>query len=182
MAQEKSTVTAEETVSKTAVDEAIASMETLYESLTGTPPPSGDQTYAPIPVERDPGEVVGKQLERLVRALEPQAAAAWAPPLVIWEGPNETLVCLDLPGVGRSDVEVVEDRGMVTITGQRPAAHDGHRVQLAERPMGPFRRHLLLPRGGKVSEISARLQDGVLEIRIAKEAGEKSGTRKIEVV
>jgi HSP20 family molecular chaperone IbpA len=184
MPQERVAITLEDTADPAAVDRVIGSVERLYASLTGSPPPHGDQVYAPIPIERDAGEFVEKRMEQLIRALEVPVMAggqAWAPPIVVWEGDRETVACLDLPGVQRADVEVVEENGMLTVTGRRQAAYDGQRLQRAERPLGLFRRHILLPRGGKIAGISAKLQDGVLEIRIPKEAGAGVDGRKIEV-
>jgi len=184
-AQEKTAATIEEPVSETAVDEAIASIERLYETLAGSPPPAGDQTSAKIPVERNPSEFVAERLEHLLRALaEPRIPAGWAwiPPMVVWEGPHETLVCLDLPGVKRSEVEIVEGDGVVTVSGQRLAVSDGYDgLQHAERPLGPFRRQIPLPRGRRAAELTARLSEGVLELRIAKEAGGSRQTRKIQI-
>jgi len=188
MAQEKTTATTaatatiEEPVSRTMVDDAIASIEKLYETLTGSPPAPGDAN-TPIPVERDPGEFVGERLERLVDALgQPFAASrAWAPPMVVWEGAQETVVCLDLPGVKRTEIEVLDEGGMILVAGQRAADFDRHRLQLAERPLGPFRRQIVLPRGARAAEVGARLEDGVLELRIAKEGTAPAARRKIEV-
>jgi len=185
MAQEKAAATIEEPVSQTAVDEAIASIEKLYQSLAGSPPLAGDQnqTYTPIPVERDPSEFVAERLEHLLRALDqPLGAAGWAwtPPLVVWEDSRATVICLDLPGVKRSEIEIVDEDGVVTVSGQRRAVYERQRLQLAERPLGPFRRQILLPHNARAAELSAKLQDGVLEIRVAKGAGGEA-KRKIEV-
>jgi HSP20 family protein len=179
MAQEKVAATLEEPVTKTAVDEAIAGIERLYETLTGTPAPEGGQTYAPIPVERNPSDFVEERLERLLGALgQPLVTAAWSPPMVVWEDTCITVACLDLPGVKRSEIEVVDEGGVITVTGQRQPAYGGHRLQLAERPLGAFRRQILLPRGAQLQ--SAKLQEGVLELHIAKEAP-GGATKKIEV-
>ena len=179
MAQEKAAATLEEPVSKTAVDEAIAGIERLYETLTGNPAPEGGQTYAPIPVERNPSDFVEERLERLLGALgQPLVNAAWTPPMVVWEDTRATVACLDLPGVKRSEIEVVDEGGVITVTGQRPAAYGGHRLQLAERPLGAFRRQILLPRGAQV--VNAKLQEGILELHIAKEPP-GAATKKIEV-
>ncbi|HZF09136.1 MAG TPA: Hsp20/alpha crystallin family protein [Thermoanaerobaculia bacterium] len=189
MAQEKTAPTAptiEEPADKKLVDEAIAGMEKLYETLTGSPLGAGDPatTYAPIPVERDPGEFVAERLERLVHALgQPLAATGreWAPPLVVWESPLDVVVCLDLPGVKRTDVEVIEEGGVVTVSGERPATLDGHGLQRAELPLGRFRRQILLPRTWRGSAVKAKLQDGVLEIRIGREGATTAAARKIEL-
>lgn len=179
MAQEKAAATLEEPVTKTAVDEAIAGIEKLYETLTGAPAPEGGQTYAPIPVERNPSDFVEERLERLLGALgQPLVTTAWTPPMVVWEDTRATVACLDLPGVKRSEIEVTDEGGVVTVTGQRPTAYGSHRLQLAERPLGVFRRQILLPRGAQVA--NAKLLEGVLEIHIAKEAP-GTGAKKIEV-
>lgn len=182
MAQEKAAATIEEPVTQTAVDEAIAGIEKLYETLAGSPPPAGGPAYTPIPVERNPTEFVEERLEHLLRALDQPLSSigwAWTPPMVVWENPRETVVCLDLPGVRRTEIEIVDEGGVVTVTGQRRAVADGGRLQLAERPLGPFRRQILLPR--RAREVSARLLDGVLEIHIVKES-EGKAARKIEIV
>lgn len=184
MPQERAATMEDDTMTAAVVDRAIGNVERLYESLTGSPPPSGDATRAPIPVERDPGEFVEKRMDQLLRALDRAPSTgiqAWMPPIVVWEGPRETVACLDLPGVTRTQVEVVEEAGLVTVTGQRPTTYDGQRLQLSERPLGTFRRQILLPQGGKIAGVSARLQDGVLEIRIAKEGGIGAAARRIEV-
>jgi len=189
MAQEKvqekalATATIEEPVSSTMVDEAISSIEKLYETLTGSPPASSDNTSTPIPGERDPGEFVRERLERLVDALGQPAAAglAWSPPMVVWENEHETVACLDLPGVKRKEIEVLDEGGMITVTGQRAAEIEGYRLQLTERPLGPFRRQIVLPRGTHAAAVGARLEDGVLELRISKEKTAPEVRRKIEI-
>ena len=138
MAQEKVAPTIEEPVDQKLVDDAIASMEKLYETLTGGRPSHGDPAGARmIPVERDPGEFVAERLERLVHALgQPLAPFAasereWAPPIVVWESSLDTVVAVDLPGVQRTGVEVVADNGVVTVSGERPATPanlSGHRL------------------------------------------------------
>lgn len=183
MAQEKAAATIEEPVTQTAVDEAIAGIEKLYETLAGSPPPAGGQAYSPIPVERNASEFIEERLEQLLRVLDQPLSNigwAWTPPMVVWENPRETVVCLDLPGVRRTEIEIVDEGGVVTVSGQRRTVSDG-RLQLAERPLGPFRRQILLPRSARASELSARLQDGVLEIHIVKEA-EGKAARKIDIV
>jgi HSP20 family molecular chaperone IbpA len=184
MAQEKVAPTIEEPVNKTLVDDAIASMEKLYETLTGSPPADGDSTRTPIPVERDPGDFVSERLERLVHALGqplPATGREWSPPIVVWESPQEIVACVDLPGIKRADVEVVDEGDALTVRGELKAAHDGLKLQFAERPLGRFRRQILLPRRARASAVKARLVDGVLEIRIPRESGSSAGGRKIEI-
>lgn len=169
------------------IDDAIASVETLYQAVTGKiPPPLGEDTEAPIPVERDPGEFLGEQLERLLVALpqgdlpgaEP-AAPAWSPPVSVWEDEREMVVCLDLAGVPKSQVKLVVEGNCLFVRGGRPAANDGMRLAFSERPLGPFERRVLLPPRVSPAEPEARLRDGVLEIRLDKRPSGAAARREI---
>jgi HSP20 family molecular chaperone IbpA len=55
------------------------------------------------------------------------------------------------------------------------------RLRLTERPLGPFQRKILLPRGASGGELSARLHDGVLEIHIPKPATGAGGPHAVPV-
>ena len=168
----------EEAVSSAGIDEAIGKIENLYRAVTGVNPPSSDVTYSPIPVEKDPSKFVEQQVDRLLEMLGPArndlAGAAWAPPMAIWDNEREFLLCLDLPGVSRKDVEVTVNDNLLTVAGRRPSPPvDGHRLRATERPIGPFTRQVLLPpslrRTEEAPRVSAQMREGVLEIRVGKE-------------
>ncbi len=187
------------------VDEAIASVERLYQTLTGSPPPpSSDVPYAPIPVEKDAAELVTERLDRLIDALgQPPgqldaggnhlgaasggggvggtAATAWSPPITVWENADGLLVFLEVPGVNRQDLQLSDEGDSLTVKGRRSAEVDGLRLRMTERPLGPFKRRIILPRGAGGGDLSARLRDGVLEIRIPKPKASASGPRTIPI-
>jgi HSP20 family molecular chaperone IbpA len=179
------------------VDEAIAGVERLYQTLTGSPPPpSADEPYAPIPVEKDAAELVTERLDRLIDALgqpfgqidagrEQEApggtATAWSPPITVWENADGLLVFLEVPGVNRQDLQLSDEGDSLTVKGRRSPEADGMRLRMTERPLGPFKRRIILPRGSGGGDLSARLRDGVLEIRIPKPKASASGPRAIPV-
>jgi HSP20 family protein len=182
------------------VDEAIASVERLYQTLTGSPPPAAsDEPYAPIPVEKDAAELVTERLDRLIDALgQPPgqldaggdhlgasggtaATAAWSPPITVWENAEGLLVFLEVPGVSRQDLQLSDEGDSLTLKGRRSAEVDGLRLRMTERPLGPFKRRIILPRGAGGGDLSARLHDGVLEIRIPKPKASASGPRTIPI-
>ena len=167
------------------LDQVIASIEQFYQAVTGTnPPPLGEKAYATIPVERDPGEFVSEQLERLLATLQQpaaSAAAAWTPPVSVWESEREMVVCLDLAGVKRDEVDLAVEGNALIVRGRRPASNDGLSLRLSERPLGPFERRVLLPRRVNPAEPDAQLRDGVLEIRMTKLAPEAAGRREVRV-
>jgi HSP20 family protein len=165
------------------VDEAIAGVERFYQSLTGSlPPPPVQDESSPIPVEMDPAEFLSERLERLIDALSPapRVETTWSPPLTLWEDGHELTLLLDLSGVEKQDLRLVDEGESLVVSGQRRASYDGKKLKMSERPLGPFRRTILLPRGVSGSEASARLRDGLLEIRIPKSAS-PAGSRAINV-
>jgi HSP20 family protein len=89
---------------------------------------------------------------------------------------------VDLPGVRRQDVEVALDDGVLSVRGRRPADLDGARLRWNERPLGSFERRVVLPPRVDRSEPAARLEDGVLEVRLGKLQREQgAGRREIRV-
>lgn len=163
----------------TEIDDTIGHVDRLYRAITGREAPSSDAAYAPIPAEKDPLQHVQEQMDRLLQMLgDPTGTSrparttpTWTPPLSAWEGPTEVVVYLDLPGVTRSDLEVGVQDNVLTVSGRRPPpAANGHRARMSEHPLGPFRRSIVLPAGLRVGELSAHLKEGVLEIKIPRDA------------
>lgn len=173
------------------IDPLIMSLERMYQVVTGSaPPPPSEEAYAPIPVERDPGEYVTERLEKLLEAVVSPLGAAgstqatlaahapWTPPLLVWENDREVVLQVEIPGVRRQDVEVELDDDVLLVRGRRNAEQDGARLRLAERPLGRFERRVQLPRRVERAEPSAKLSDGVLEVRLAKPQGEAGASRR----
>ena len=79
------------------------------------------------------------------------------------------MVRAELPGVRQEDVEITFHNGVLTISGERKAEEqkEGSGYYVRERRYGSFRRSMTLPEGTDESNISARFQDGVLEVRVA---------------
>ncbi len=173
-----------EATSAVEIDGAIAAMERLYAAATGSAPPAAEGGSAPIPVERDPAQYVGEQIDRLLATLEQGTAprgGIWTPAVTILEAADEFIVCVDLPGVERRELEVVLQGNALDIRGRRSFAQsDGLRLRLSERPLGRFARRILLPVGATAGEPAAALREGVLEIRVPKAEG-RLGPKSIPV-
>jgi HSP20 family protein len=177
----------EQTTALPALDDSIGRLEQLYQAVTGREAPPADAPYAPIPAERDPTQHVERQLDRLLLVLDQveingRPKPAWAPPLSVWESDGEILVCVDLPGVTRDQVEIVTQGKLLTVRGARraPGGRD-LRMRMAEYPTGTFRRTVHLPSLARVTEPKAELKDGVLEIRIAKEPAQVTTPKSVRV-
>ncbi len=114
----------------------------------------------------------------------PQAGAAsyqWSPPVDVRETENHYEVTAELPGVTGSDVKVVVRDGVMTISGQRPAATDaeGVKTRISERRFGAFQRRFALPKDANGESVSAEFKNGLLLISVAKR--EEVKPREIEI-
>ena len=110
------------------------------------------------------------------------ATADWRPVVDICETADLYLIEAEIPGVKREDVRVGVEDGVLTIQGhrelQRADAAQGHQHRL-ERTGGRFARSFALPDLADPERITARVEDGVLSIAIAKRAA--GGKRSIEI-
>ncbi len=156
------------------IDDTIARVEQLYTALTGKSPPTINGNGAPIPPESDPLVHVEDQLGRMVSTaallLPTPVVPAWAPRAIAWRSDGGIAFAIDVPGVPRDQIHVQIDRRGLTVTGQRPApwAHGqpARIVDGCELPLGAFARTFWLPMPVSSEHVSARLDDGVLTIRI----------------
>ena len=92
----------------------------------------------------------------------------WAPTLDVLHDDGDLLIRAELPGVKREDVEITLHERMLTVSGQRRAGEqrEGSGYYVRERRYGSFRRSLVLPHDVEEDRISARFEDGVLEVRV----------------
>jgi HSP20 family protein len=92
----------------------------------------------------------------------------WAPALDVVQDGGDLLIRAELPGVKREDVEITLHERVLTISGERRAEEqrEGSGYYVRERRHGSFRRSLVLPHDVEEGQISARFEDGVLEVRV----------------
>lgn len=164
-------------------DDAIGKVSHLYRTVTGREMPVSDIPYAPIPAERDPVQHVQEQMDRLIGLLTPartRSTMTWSPPIAIYESASEVVVSIDVPGTTRDRVEVHVESGALVVVGKRaPAPANGETLRHAEVRFGDFRRVVPLPFGLRTAEMTARLDAGVLEVRIPRDGA--NGVRQVSV-
>jgi HSP20 family protein len=166
------------------LDEAIGQVSTLYRAVTGREMPASDAPYAPIPAERDPVQHVQEQMDRLLGLLDGSPtsahAAPWAPPIAIYESDHEVVVAIDIPGATRDRVQVHLENGALVVAGNRGTSPaNGETLRHVEIRLGAFRRVVPLPPGLCTQDMSARIENGVLEVRVPRD-GER-GVRNVAV-
>ena len=123
------------------------------------------------------GDVVGEVLEG-VRG----AAGRRFPRVDMVRRPDgDYVVLVDLPGVERDRLKVTTLGGELTIAGERPRPEldEGSEVLRTERGYGSFRRTLRLPPDIREEDVSARLEEGDLEVRLPRKA--PSDERTVDV-
>lgn len=109
------------------------------------------------------------------------SACDWVPAVDIREEENRFLIHADIPGVDPKDIDIHMENGVLTISGQRQGEsreeHEGYRR--IERSRGTFLRRFTLPDTADADKITARSNNGVLEVIIPKH--DKVQPRKISI-
>lgn len=134
-----------------------------------------------------PGGVLG-EFERLRRELDDvfsgggapssirSAAPGAFPAINVGQTPTSVEVYAFAPGVDPTKIDVVIDRGVLTISGERASALPNVNtkgdaktsVYNHERASGAFKRAISLPDDVDASRVNATYRDGVLNVSIAR--------------
>ena len=107
--------------------------------------------------------------------------AVWAPAMDVWETDDEIVYAFDLPGIPKETVSIEVDNAVLTVTAERERSQEvsADRLYRYERRYGSFSRTIGLPQGVSEDQISARYNNGVLEIHAKKAEVEKP--RRIQI-
>lgn len=89
-------------------------------------------------------------------------------PLSVWEADDAYHVELDLPGVSKDDVELTFEKGTLHIAADRKAPEDERKGLHEERVYGNVSRSLSLSESVDPDSITAKLNNGVLHVTVAK--------------
>jgi HSP20 family protein len=121
--------------------------------------------------------------QRLERLAADQHGSAWAPPIDVYETDDRYVVCAELPGLTREQIDVSLQDNRLTIAGSRPAkvsqGSGGLRYHQVERGHGMFQRTFEFGEAIDQTAIGADLHDGLLTITLPKRPIPKP--RRIEV-
>ena len=94
------------------------------------------------------------------------ATPTWAPRIDAFDREKELVIRVEVPGVKPEDVDItVEDRTLV-ISGKRHFAEETEQGGYHRREIftGEFKRTLVLPEGLNAGEITARAENGMLDV------------------
>ena len=116
------------------------------------------------------GEMFGGPARRQGTGQEQQQQqlTGWAPAIDVIQRDEDLVVWAEIPGARPEDVDITVQNGVLTISGkleeEREEERQGYLVR--ERRYGTFRRSLQLPQDVDEDQISARFENGILEITI----------------
>ena len=104
-------------------------------------------------------------------AQEPEAQRAAIPAVDVFEDASGITLLADMPGVPREQLEIkVEGDALLIEGGVQPRTPDGLEAIYAEVRVPRYRRSFTLSRELDTTRIEANLKDGVLSLRIPKQA------------
>lgn len=112
---------------------------------------------------------------------EESAVSDWLPAVDIKEEDDAFIIHADVPGVDPKDIDIQMENGVLTLRGERKWDKEEEKkgYKRVERVRGTFFRRFTLPDTADADKIAAKVDKGVLEIRIPKQ--EKVRPRKITV-
>lgn len=109
----------------------------------------------------------------------------WLSPATEASGNDEAYdISMELPGVSIDDIDLSVEDGVVTVHGEKKTQEEkkGDTWFFSERQYGAFRRSFRLPPDAEGDKASAKMEDGVLHVRVPKRVAESGGSgRKIDI-
>ena len=98
--------------------------------------------------------------------------AAWTPPCDIYETEKEIVLKMELPEMRKENVHVTLKNNVLTLRGERKFEETINRenYHLIERKCGEFIRNFTLPTFVEGSKVVAEFKEGMLAVRLPKEA------------
>ena len=119
-------------------------------------------------------------LEPGTEHVERTHGSAWVPPTDIFARGDDLVIRVELAGIDPQDVDLRYTNGLLTVSGTRASGFDeGEEVEfyVRERFYGAFRRVITLPEGTDASQISAQVEDVLVEINVRNGVGSPRSTR-----
>jgi len=101
------------------------------------------------------------------------------PSIDVHESDEEVVFVCDVPGIKQDDLEVTLENHVLTIKGTRKFEGKENAPSMLGRAYGSFNRAYTLPEYVDDENLTAHLADGVLSIRIPKQA--KAKPKKIQI-
>ncbi|MCZ6534052.1 MAG: Hsp20/alpha crystallin family protein [SAR324 cluster bacterium] len=113
---------------------------------------------------------------------EARAGNVISPRVEIHNGENEIVLTAEIPGLGKSDLQIEVNGRVLTLSGEKKEEHEAKEngYYRSERVYGSFKRSFTLPDGVDAEKISASVENGVLHLSLPKKPEAKPKRIEIE--
>ena len=128
--------------------------------------------------KNEPREIEAREKELLVTE-DARSGLVFRPDVDILEEPEAFVIHADMPGASDETVDVRLEKGVLTLHARLAETPSKGRPLYAEYRDGSYFREFRLSEDIDAANVSARMKDGVLELRLPKTAERKP--RRIEV-
>jgi HSP20 family protein len=112
-------------------------------------------------------------MRRMIEVVDPESAQetastqrAWTPPVEVYKTDGTLIVRAELPGLESENVRVEIADNAIVLEGEREFDEESGGLCSSELRYGRFYRAIPLPEGANVDQVEARLDNGLLEIRV----------------
>ena len=121
------------------------------------------------------------EMDRLFQGFGKGGPSIWSPQIEVFERGGELVVCADLPGMTKDDVQVDITHNAIVIRGERRTEREeeDEGYYRTERSYGSFYRTIPLAEGVDTEKAEATFRNGVLEITMP--APERAERRQLEI-
>ncbi len=123
-------------------------------------------------------EIEAREKEVLVTE-DPRTGLVFRPDVDILEQPEAFVIHADMPGASEETVDVQLEKGVLTLHARLVEAPSKTRALYAEYRDGSYYREFRLSEDVDAAAVTARMKDGVLELRLPKSAAKQP--RRISV-
>ena len=108
---------------------------------------------------------------------------SWYPAADIFETKDDYVFKLEVPGLSKDDVNIELNDNTLTIKGEKKEEKEikkenYHRI---ESSSGKFSRSFTLPRNIDTKKVNAKMEEGILELRVAKAEDKKAKAIPISI-
>jgi HSP20 family molecular chaperone IbpA len=170
------------------VMEALSEVKDLYQKVMGKPAPDiAPHAYVPFPVGVDPIHFAMEEVRQVVKFADEQGVApapiSWVPRADTFGVREGLLIQIEIPGVAKEDVKVFSTGHEIVVRGERkqPPTTTELKPFSLERFWGAFERRFPLPPGAQPEMVTARYQQGILELKVAGSAIGIPGEKPVEI-
>lgn len=117
-----------------------------------------------------PANTFRREIDRLFNGTDNVSVSQWTPAVDIREEDDRFVFLMDVPGVNPSDIDIEVENGVLTLSGSRTLENTENTDNFSrvERISGKFHRRFTLPKDIDADAVTARSNNGVLEVNIPK--------------